>query len=243
MSLGILLSTVRRRIVDVSGAFSPTDIAGLVCWVRSDLGVTKTISDLVSDWADQSGNGNNFTATGNARPTWVDTVLNSEPVIRFNGGTNVLTGANFSSLTEAEVFLVVRADADPAAIGSKSGLWHLGNDATPFSTHYPFTDGNVYESFGSKLRKATGNPALSLASFRNYNCISTSAEWTSNIDGTQHFTTATNTVSFAASSSLGKSVNVHYFDGDIAELILFDNKISTSDRAAIETYISSRYGI
>ncbi len=45
----------------VSGAqFLPTNIAGCVLWLRSDLGITKDESNRVSNWADQSIAGNNF---------------------------------------------------------------------------------------------------------------------------------------------------------------------------------------
>ena len=66
--------------------------ANLRLHYRSDLGVTKDGGDLVSNWADQSGNGDDLVqATGTNQPLWVDTAMNGYPVIRADGVDNWLT--------------------------------------------------------------------------------------------------------------------------------------------------------
>lgn len=65
--------------------WSPLDITGCVLWVRSTLGVTKDGDNLVSNWADQSGNNNDFTATDVPCPLWVDAQQAGYPGIYFDG--------------------------------------------------------------------------------------------------------------------------------------------------------------
>ena len=68
-------------------AFSPTDINGLQLWLRADAGTFNDAAktqpcadgDAVATWADQSGNGYDFTqATANSRPKYNATDANVE---------------------------------------------------------------------------------------------------------------------------------------------------------------------
>jgi hypothetical protein len=68
-----------------NSAFSPSHIAGLTVWLDSAKGVTVTGSN-VTTWADQSGHGNNATATGTTGPTLLasDPRYNGLPTLQFN---------------------------------------------------------------------------------------------------------------------------------------------------------------
>lgn len=68
---------------------------GLIHNWRSDLGITKDGSDLVSAWDDQVGSINFSQGTGTNQPLWVDAVVNGHPVIKFDGVDNFLN-ATFS---------------------------------------------------------------------------------------------------------------------------------------------------
>ena len=52
---------------------------------RADLGITKDGSDLVSAWADQSGNDDHLANPTANKPLWVDNQVNGYPIVRFNG--------------------------------------------------------------------------------------------------------------------------------------------------------------
>ena len=94
-----------------AGPWVPTDIGGCVFWVRPDLGVTKDGSNLISLWADQSGNGNNVAqGTAAMKPTWVDNQLNGYPVISF-AANHVLEGLNFLNGSAGAIFVVGRVES------------------------------------------------------------------------------------------------------------------------------------
>ena len=59
----------------------PTD--GLKLWLDASNGVTKDVSNLVSQWGDRSGKNNHATAT--TKPLFVDDAINGRPAIRFTG--------------------------------------------------------------------------------------------------------------------------------------------------------------
>lgn len=228
----------------------PSDIASLQQWFKADAITGLSDGDPVATWEDSSTNNRDATqSTAGNRPLYKTGIVNSLPVVRFDGSNDYLITSGvagfLSGLSAAEVFLVVKVNADPAAADGSAGLWAMTGSAD--NTAFPYTDGNVYDGFGSSVRKSTGNPTLSLAStFRLYNVVSISGEWTSYVDGTQHFTTGTNTVSFGAGDGyLGTSVALGsiVLAGDIAEFFLFNAKLSTADRQAMNAYIATKYGL
>ena len=110
-------------------------------------------------------------------------VLNGEPVLRFPGN-DYFVGPDCSSLTEAEVFIVVKCDAEPPANDGAAGLWSFGTSGNVVLFPYPI-NGNIYDDFGSTTRPARGNPTPSLAAWRLYSVKTSSSEWTNYVDGTE----------------------------------------------------------
>jgi hypothetical protein len=221
----------------------PSDITGLWGWWEADTNGGLADGATIQTWPDQSGNSRDLAqATSGNRPTVQTNELNSLPIIRFDASAaSYFTVPNMSALTAGTVFLLVKIDADPPPGDLQSGLWNMGS--TDGDHHFPYTDGNVYDGWGSTVRKSTGNPTLSISSaFRLYCVSSSSGDWTSWFDGTQHFTTATNTVSFPATPTFGRSFSTNwYLDGDVAELFIFDSALSTGDRQLMEAYIIDKW--
>lgn len=229
--------------------WSPLSLgSSLALWLRADLGVTLN-GATVSAWADQSGNGRHatqttaadqpaFRAAGDARG------IGGNASVDFDGASDSLGFADvFSALaTGAEIFFVGRLDLDPPTITTKTGLWTFGSSAE--STHLPFTDGVVYDNFGSTARKAAGNPTPSLASPFLYGVKSVANEWTARVNGAQLYTTATSTVGWSATPNLGRYLTNAYLDGVTSEVIMLTAAGATAgNRASVHAYIRSRYGI
>ena len=226
-------------------AFLPSDISGLKVWLKADtLGLADNAN--VTSWTDSSGTANHFTGTG---PTYKTGILNSKAIVRFDGTDDYLTAtSSLAALTAGEIFLVVKTDADPSVSEAKSGLYAFGKDG--LGTHYPYPDSNIYDDFGTNTRKSTGNPSAALTSWNVYNVSSASGAWTSRINGTQHYTTASNTVSFPGSGAEGNArigrggpSYAYYFDGDLAEVILYDSVLSSGNRASVLSYLQSKWGL
>jgi hypothetical protein len=234
-------------LLGVGGAsFSPPSISGMKLWLKADALVLND-GDAVGTWADSSANANDaMQATAANKPTFKTNIVNGKPVVRFDGVNDYLNLPNaFSGLTAAEVFIVLRLANDPPAVDTKTGLWTFGSDAQ--NTHFPYTDGVVYDQFGTTARKNTGDPTTDFAAaFRLYNVVSQAGEWTSRINTTQHYTTATNTVGFTTAPLLGYG-NVgggnYYLDGDVAEALLYDSVLSGSNRASVENYLNGKYAL
>lgn len=85
----------------------PSQFAHTLGWWKSDTGVTKDGSNLVSSWTDQSGKGRTLSYEG-GKPLWVSGALSGSPSIRFDGVDDAMKTADFSVATPLTVFLVAK---------------------------------------------------------------------------------------------------------------------------------------
>ena len=89
--------------------WTPTQLTSVKVWLKADEGVTVSGSD-VTDWADQSGNSNNATAAGVARPTQLTAETNGLNVIEFNGSAHEMTITDAASIdlnaTSGSIFII-----------------------------------------------------------------------------------------------------------------------------------------
>lgn len=222
-----------------SPPFSPADLgSGLAIWLRADLGLT--MGTGVSAWADQSGNGRNYSqATGSRQPT-LGTAINGKETLHFTAAaTQFLTRTGAYAFTAAHVFIVAKIVADPPP-GIKDGLWRFGTGA---ASHYPLSTGTLYEEFGTNTRRDAIAKAISLTTDHCYEVITTATEYTIKLNGTQIYTSGTNTVAWDNPTLIGSSqAQTGLLDGDVAEMILADHKLTT-ERTSLAAYFLTRYGI
>lgn len=244
-----------------SGAISaPTEISGCVLWLDGndtaklwqDSGGTVAVAadgDPVRLWQDKSGAGNHGTAAADAnRPLYKTGVLGGKAVLLFDGTDDYFNLVNgFTGLTAGEVFAVARKQADPAVSSAKSGFWGFGSDATAEGEHVPFTDNNVYSAFGTDARKTVGNPATTLAQWNLIDVRSASGAWSWNLNTGSVFSTGVNTVGWRTTPRVGVSMNggalSYYMDGWFAEVIIYNSVLSAGDRAKVEQYLKTKWGL
>jgi hypothetical protein len=248
------------RVLDpteLPGYVSPLPVAGARLWLEARLITGLVDGNSVDPWPDMSGNGHD--AVGSASAGTADPIYKtgmgptSHPCIRFNGTTQGLDlpTAVRTGLTSGELFLVIDNDGDPPPSAQTGHPLQMGGAATSSIAHLPFTDSNIYETFGTNTRKTVGNPATSLArgagvKYAVYNVRSASGAFSAHLDGTQIFTTATNTVGFSAygpyvGHANGTTDN-RWYDGDVALIAVFDHVLSSGDRTLMHNYINTHYG-
>jgi hypothetical protein len=226
--------------VSVTTLASGTDmpLTGIKLWLIADSGVQATSSGNTSIWQDASGGGNNATQLTVANePIWVANALNGRPVMQFTASSsqslslpNLMSGA-----TAGEVFVVVKATS--ASPSTARGLWRLGANS-----YYPYTDGNVYDYFGSSVQNEVGHPASGVAQYSLYNVSAQAGQWTARIDGVTLLNSTTNTVSFNTTPLLG-SDGSYPFDGEIAEVIVYNSVLTAAQRATVGQYLQGKYAM
>lgn len=234
----------QRRIVTIDPLWTPARIPGVVhCWYRAKM-MGLTDGDAVGTWADVSGNGRDMTQSvaGN-KPTFKTNAMNGTPAVYFTTDDKLAFGNIFSALTQGEVFVVFKRDADPpAGLSTEAGFWSFTADGGSASI-VPWSDGTIYDGWGTNARKTTVNPVPSMAVPCVYNVTSVSGEWTNRLNGVQLFTTATNTVGFPSASYLGfgPEGGGYYYKGHFSELLILNRKLSPSERLSVNRYISREH--
>ncbi len=199
--------------------FLPTDIGSLHTWLdASERGSTAL------QWDDKSGNSNHWTSTEEAEfPT-------------FSGGeadflgAEQLWGPSLAGFSAGEAFCRIKA-----VTTSGKGWGRFGSSAS--SNYYTYTDGDIYDGFGSTARKDSITPTMSLTVYRTINVFSAANDWAFLLDAVNQHATSLNTVGFRSDPCLGWGSG-SYLNGYIKSFCLFNAKLSSADRLLMETYMS-----
>jgi len=241
-------------MISDSGGNTPTTIPNLGLWLRADAGVT-LVGGAVDVWADQSGNGRNFSAPASAnRPAYSNT-LNGLPVLTFDGSTDHLTGnaaslgiaRNVSGLTMIAVVKYATGGADQrlCLIGANLAA-NVRASISSVSSQYR-TSGRRLDSDsaqGSNAGTVTGNFAIQAGIFRY--SVATAGVGVNSVVSDFAFQTAGNTSdtdSVRTAIGVDLQLTSNFLNGDIAEIIVYQRAISVEERNSVERYLSVKWGI
>jgi hypothetical protein len=236
------------------GGANPTAIPDLGLWLKADAGVT-LVGGAVDAWADQSGNGRNFSAPGATnRPAYSGT-LNGLPVLTFDGtddyllgnpatldvaqnvgGLTIIAVAKYAPSTAQGLVSIstgLSADTARSAIGVSSTQWSLSGRRL---------DGNSFASISGGSTNA--NPIVQSGVFR-YSAGTAGVFVNSESQNDAAFQTAGATSNTASLRfAIGVVVNISSFlQGDLAELIVYRRAITPNERASVESYLRQKWGI
>lgn len=235
----------------VSGgaAFSPSDLAGLGVWLRSDLGLFQestfatavtTDTNPVGGWQDQSGNARHvLQATAGQRPTWKTNIINGLPVVRFDGVDDYLAGMSYALGSAATLFLVASKTAgtqDYLLSGTGSG------SSSAIVSGYATVAYEWFNQVGASTDRYTfagTSSGLNILAIRQTNGVSL----------TGYFNSATTVFSVVPVASLGNfnrlgtSTGANYAGADVAELIVYGRSLSDANLGSVMTYLKNRYAL
>jgi hypothetical protein len=87
----------------------------------------------------------------------------------------------------------------------------------------------------------TGVPRVALDQYHLYNVSTKAGEWISRLNGAEHFRSAANTVGWDSSPSIGWNGGSEYLRGDIAEILIYNKVLTSSEREAVGSYLARKY--
>ena len=224
---------------------APFATSGLRAWYRADLGAAPDAAGNIGRWTDLSGSG--YHAVQNdpaARPQPVANQLSGQPVLRFKGLNDVNAPKQYFDLpnlmagaTAGELFIVARLKDFANAF---NGLAHFG---TGYSTDY--TPGGLWNDFGTASEEFFPRPIDAIVTQIHLVDASMSAAGQSifRLNGNETINVSGQTVSFRSDPSLGINRYSEAFNGDIAEVLVFDRVLSLAERTTLQTYLATKYGI
>jgi hypothetical protein len=240
-------STVTSAYIQSDPNAAPVPRTGLSVWLRSDFGVV-TSGSSVNTWVDLSGSGNNGTQGTTAKqPTVVSSAINGRNGIKFNGTTqNLALPTGFASFTGSTIFIV----AQPNAVTAGARLIDLGNGATSNNIliQEPTSTGAAFYIYNAASpTSVTSSSALTLKQFHLLEVVDSGTTATIYTDGVLGATSAAmNTINNVsrANNFIGQSSSgTNFYNGQIAELLVYNVTLTADQIADVEAYIAARYQI
>lgn len=220
-------------------AFSPSDVAGLELWLKAD---ALALSDgtAVATWTDSSGLGNNATqVTGSLQPLFKTAIVNSLPVLRFDGTDDFMTVAAITNNDATRtIFCVAKQAADTAS----RRVWAFS------ATNASLT--NVSSQWTYFANQAVGATSFGTAPAAGFAVVAVRFNTTSSADGFVSTGGATNFDPHDDYQVTGSALIVgalasanQPWNGDIAEVISYNSALSETDRGNVRDYLRTKYAL
>ncbi len=208
----------------------------------------------VTTWRDASGQNHDAVTVSGQAPTLVTGTLGGDAVLRFDGLDDYLNlPSGFTDFTNGLTLFVV---ARPTGVQAGSKLMLLGNGAGQANVgfgrngggdglQYFTTDGGGnYGWFGTDAALTTHEAALyTVAQDGGAANASVTATVSKNGAAVGSGSVYVPPLATRASNYLGRSywAGDGYFQGDVAEVILYDRVLSTAEQDAVRAYLAEKY--
>ena len=225
-------SPILPKMLAMPGA-SAVPAAGLRLWLCSAVGAPA--SGPVAHWVDQSGRNNDAVQPeADYQPQLIANQVNGLPVVHFIQDHRTLLQLPdvMAGATAGEAFAVLRKTSVPIV-----GLWAFGSD---MGSRYPENGNWPWDSFAATTMRNEGKPPIDLTSFHLYNVGGDAKVWFQNFNGVSFARETSNTAKFRKNPTLGDGQG-SYFDGDIAEVLIYDRVLTDAERKVVTDYLTQKY--
>jgi alpha-tubulin suppressor-like RCC1 family protein len=225
----------------------PALIPGLRLHLKADEDVSLDGSGKVTSWMSQESSGIAATQTNAThRPLLVANAMNGNPVLRFNGSNNYMTLPYFmSDMTEGEMFVVMRS-VHPNTNNCLFSYFTSGAD-----TRIPYGATQVRDGFGAGTAFAFSRDGGDVTAPLIYNSSVAGGSWRSRLNGRLLYVAASS-VNFAnaqfqpligADRSGSYYGFANWFNGDLAEVLIYQRALSDTERDAVGAYLKNKYNV
>jgi hypothetical protein len=230
----------------------------LILWLEADAGLYKDTAgtipatadgDLVALWKDQGPGGNDVKqATSGNRPILKTSIVNAKPVVRFlrASAQSLATAASVAHGIGTGDFWFTGVYATVASPGNFNSAFSIGSFAPAFYLPYAtasnkanFYLGGNHDFPGSGITGGTWYLTEVGRISGTVKCWHSSGGVAPALDAT----TFSLGGSIANASLLVGYENsgTDYFSGDLAEILLYKASLNSTDQAALENYLRSKY--
>ena len=194
--------------------------------------------DAVAQFTDWSGNGNHFTSSGTARPTFKTNRINGRPSVLADGVDDGLILSSFASKSAWTVMFV----GCLASYTSGAPCIIAVDDYAPDGVYYLFQQttlsvANVNSNAGA-INLVTSTVGTAKAFALTGNSTTGTIRASDNTNGS----TSANYSKALANMRLFRRGDGQYANYEICEFFFYPSVLSSADRNTIWTYFNTRYG-
>ena len=226
--------------------------ANLKLWVKAEDIPGSSDGDLISSWADQSGNTNNLSQPTSAfQPAFYDNVANGFPVARFYQSNSRLIHLNYSDFPTNEITSVF---VNKNTGQSTDALLSYAASGSPGGNTYLLFGSNSLQTFVSAANNNTG----ANISTNSWNIVQHT--WKDISNGNKLYRNGTNSYTGTLSASditQGGCLAIaaeqdgvnsgyetsQYHTGDFTEIIIYNFVLPTAHRNIVNSYLAAKYDI
>ena len=228
-------------------SYPTTDLpvkGGLGLWLDASDDSTFSYSSgtSVSQWRDKSGNNFHATQALSANQPSRSTTQNSRKTVNFDGTNDTVTIPNFICNSEMSIFVVSNCGTTlliehSTDTNSNQGFYFYGGGTGMIyitrATGSIISNSN-WLSGGYSIASAVNSTGLDLLTYKN------GSQQTIITDGRSSLTNTyiTNTLYIGS-----RGANSLWSSGPIAEIIIYNRKVSNAERNLIHTYLGQKWGI
>lgn len=220
----------------------PSD--GLVMHLTAEAGVVLNGSN-VAIWEDQSPSGNHLTALGT--PTLVETGLNGQSYLHFDGGTDALARTGFTGLATGaqprSMFMFVRYnEANNTTNGWAGFAYGTRSQNQAFGLALTPTGNLGVQAWGGSFDFAANPPVDGTGDWLMQGVVYDGSTATLYRDGTslgtasRSYATGTTEIRLAEELGGGKNLNM-----DVAEILVYNRVLTPSERELVHEYLQTKY--
>ncbi|MBL0183766.1 MAG: T9SS type A sorting domain-containing protein [Chitinophagaceae bacterium] len=260
-----VFSTLALLFISVSVSFAQIPTPGNVLWLKADAGAyhdagvtLATNGQTVQQWNDQSGNAAHATCTPvGSRPTFVTNVLNGNPVLRFSNHYLQTPDIDLSTTDKTDMYVVYKSVAP-------NNNWEVVAEHGPdYNSYVGF---NLFEN----AQAQTYNGIFTGISGGGYNykdypfktnefkIVNTSFDKAAAANAKVNLRINAKDITLydqPLAASSGNFANYPLYignrgatlayplSGDIAEIILYNRKLTPTEKVTIESYLNTKYNI
>ncbi|MDP4266265.1 MAG: PKD domain-containing protein [Bacteroidota bacterium] len=240
------------------GIFNPKSLPNLELWLESDIGVNTDANNKVIFWVDQSDKKDSaFQKNTFLQPEYISKVINGIPAIKFgkNGNTGdqtvlnlqnyiKLSGGNFtvfivSNTIKQEYINTILTGYNISGSKNWEGLIFNGGKYSSYRGYGlntgPLICTNKIQSFSQDT-----STNWTIKTYYNDKLLNNGVIEKSMDSSCYKFSTGTNQLSLNAIGAYSGDLS-YFFNGNIAEIIIYSNKLSDNSRDSVQNYLKFKY--
>lgn len=239
--------------------FAPDQLANLALWLKAD-SISPADGSAVASLADSAGSGLTFAqATGTKQPLWIASGIGGKPALDFDGIDDFLIigssslGQNVSGLT---MCVVARSDT---VVAADRRLFGLSGNTISTSRAIIYQGRNTLATYGAGGRRLSAdvfqevngvamdlNPRIQVAKFdfagaRLDHWVNGATAGA--LAGFQTAGLSENSAALNSAIGSGPDGSGGWFDGRIAEVVVYHRALPDAERDSVESYLGAKYGI
>lgn len=217
--------------------WSPANLTAIKLWYDASAIIGLSDGQAVSQWDDLSTGGEHLTqATGANQPIYKTAIVNGLPVVRFDGSNDTMAESGYTMAGGAiSVFIVLNRTGTPGAAAKTA----FGSTTSDNSSLGRDVSANWQAVLAVTAGIADGADGATFVLLELIMATGTATLWK---NGTSIGSAASNWVNSAL--KVGDRVSAgQYWPGDIAEIVLCETQLGTTERQEAEAYFRAKYNL